>query len=345
MAEDDAQITRTEPDRPSRDAFVRSARARMWYQPLQPPAAPGLVPAMRADEALQFLGRHQLGKMLGAQSGVVLDLHPEHVHDFRVAVRRTRSLIGQLRTALLGSVHDHFKAEFGWLADVTGPTRDLDVLSEAMKGYAQWVSPEIQTRGLAALESHLVRLRGPAHRLLVQALESERYRLLVREWQGFLSAPLPYTPHTETAGYSIESVARQRIAHKAQRIFRKRGHIGTHTPPAELHRLRIEFKKLRYLLEFFRDLFSAEVIDPLIAQLKQIQDGLGAINDLRTHHALLIGFATDPGALAAEPHALVATGEILRGLTQQSDQHIERFAKTFRAFTRKTNRRTYARLA
>jgi len=54
-----------------------------------------------------------------------------------------------------------------------------------------------------------------------------------------------------------------------------------------LHRLRIDGKKLRYLLEFFRAVFPAETVDPAIASLKRLQDNLGEFNDLQVQQATL----------------------------------------------------------
>ena len=343
MSTDDLTAARRDNGGSSQAALGRGLRSRTFYQPLQPPPAPRLVPEMRADEALQLLGRHQLGKLLAAQSGVVLDLHPEHVHDFRVAVRRTRSLLGQLRSVLLADVQRHFDLEFRWLADETGRTRDLDVLLEALEGYAPWVSADLRG-GLPDISRHLITLRRDAHAHLVDVLESDRYRMLVREWQAFLAAPLPYVPLTEDAGRSVADVAHGRIGHKVRRIFGRRGRIDADVAAADLHRLRIEFKKLRYLVEFFRDLYPAELVDEVIAELKRIQDGLGSINDRRVHHAMLMELARSPGELAGSPRALVGMGEVMRALTERLVDDRRRFAEDFHVFTRKKIRRRYERL-
>jgi len=46
----------------------------------------------------------------------------------------------------------------------------------------------------------------------------------------------------------------------------------------QLHRLRIEFKRLRYAVEFFREVLGDEARE-VIADLKQLQDHLGSLND------------------------------------------------------------------
>jgi CHAD domain-containing protein len=61
----------------------------------------------------------------------------------------------------------------------------------------------------------------------------------------------------------------------------KRGRkIDDDSPPELLHRLRIDCKKLRYLLEFFAELYPAKRIRPMIGALKKLQNCLGDYNDL-----------------------------------------------------------------
>jgi CHAD domain-containing protein len=60
-----------------------------------------------------------------------------------------------------------------------------------------------------------------------------------------------------------------------------------------LHQLRIESKKLRYLLEFFQSLFSPEKIQILIRNLKLLQDNLGEFNDLFIQQERLIDSARE----------------------------------------------------
>jgi len=47
---------------------------------------------------------------------------------------------------------------------------------------------------------------------------------------------------------------------------------------AQLHALRIEFKKFRYTLEFFREVLGAES-QAIINEIKKLQDHLGELND------------------------------------------------------------------
>ena len=60
-------------------------------------------------------------------SGVVRDLDSKFLRDLRVAVRRTRSVLKLTGDVLPDGIVECYGPEFKWLADLTGPTRDLDV--------------------------------------------------------------------------------------------------------------------------------------------------------------------------------------------------------------------------
>jgi CHAD domain-containing protein len=56
-----------------------------------------------------------------------------------------------------------------------------------------------------------------------------------------------------------------------------------------LHALRIECKRLRYTLEFFEEVLGAEAKE-VIAEVVQLQDHLGNLNDADVANALLSDF-------------------------------------------------------
>jgi hypothetical protein len=68
-------------------------------------------------------------------NGVLEDLDVEFLHDLRVATRRTRSALGQLRGVLPAAAREEFGPEFKWLGAATGPCRDLDVFLLEMESY------------------------------------------------------------------------------------------------------------------------------------------------------------------------------------------------------------------
>ena len=107
-----------------------------------------------------------LGEMEASVDGVVADIDTEYLHDFRVAVRRTRSVLKLLGDVLPIDVSWAI-AEFRWLGDITTPTRDLDVYLLDMGGMRDAVS---RPADLDPFESYVRGRRGTAQRELAEAL-------------------------------------------------------------------------------------------------------------------------------------------------------------------------------
>ncbi len=59
--------------------------------------------------------------------GTIDQSDPEFLHDLRIAVRRTRTVIAESKGVLPATVRDQARDGFAWLGGLTGPARDLDV--------------------------------------------------------------------------------------------------------------------------------------------------------------------------------------------------------------------------
>jgi CHAD domain-containing protein len=64
------------------------------------------------------------------------------------------------------------------------------------------------------------------------------------------------------------------------------GPLLTDAPVERLHALRIEFKKLRYTVEYFREVLGKQYQE-IIGELKIIQDHLGDLNDAQVATVIL----------------------------------------------------------
>src|SRR5262245_42857008 len=87
-----------------------------------------LVPSVRADAGARQIYNALLDIMVANDPGMRADLDTEFLHDYRVSLRRTRSLLGQIKNVFPANAVTHFRTEFRWLARATSPKRDLDVL-------------------------------------------------------------------------------------------------------------------------------------------------------------------------------------------------------------------------
>jgi hypothetical protein len=93
----------------------------------------GLSASLRANAGAAEVHRRLLAVMRANEAGLREDLDTEFLHTYRVALRRTRSLLGQIKDVFPADRVEYFREEFRWLGAVTGPTRDLDVLMLALR--------------------------------------------------------------------------------------------------------------------------------------------------------------------------------------------------------------------
>ena len=109
--------------------------------------------------------------------------------------------------------------------------------------------------------------------------------------------------------------------------------ITDDSPDEMLHELRIECKKLRYLMEFFSSLYDSSTLSALIKRLKLLQDNLGTFNDrcmqfedMAAHLAALK--PEDEGALRQS----AALGALIAHLEDDKRRVRAAFHDTFAAF-------------
>jgi len=300
-----------------------------------------LAPELRADQAARIIHLELLKTLEVNLDGVLKDLDAEFLHEFRVAGRRARSALSQIKGVFPEPSVTWFGEEFRWLTTRTGPTRDMDVYLLKIPAY-QDALPEGVRDELVPLVSFLEKKKRQRHRRLVRSLTSARYTRLTDSWFEFLQEPKQEVTPTPNAGRPIAAVARERILKAFHKILKKGAMIGWNTPAEALHRLRIDCKKLRYLLSFFQSLFPPEAVDPLIKELKLLQDNLGDFNDLQVQSAALRAFAQEMMTTGVGPPAtLMAMGQLMGQL--EAEQVVERraFHKRFKAFARRENRQRF----
>jgi CHAD domain-containing protein len=254
-----------------------------------------------------------LGIIVANEPGLRAALDTEFLHDFRVAVRRTRSLLGQIKHVFPPDIVEHFSTEFSWLGRLTGAPRDMDVLLLALRKRMA----DVPADDLAALTAFLGDAQQQEQRKLVEALDGERYRRLVSEWQAFLQRPTTCEPVPLNARSPLVEVVCPRAWRLYRRIVRCATTIDGGTEPARLHEVRITAKKLRYLVDVTTSFNGARDHERILGRLKALQRVLGDFNDAHVQEQRLLECGRTLGAAGGPPGALLAIGR----LAEQSRQH------------------------
>jgi CHAD domain-containing protein len=246
-------------------------------------------------------------------AGTIAAIDTEFLHDLRVAVRRTRSILKLVGDVLPADLAEEFKPEFKWLGDLTTPVRDLDVyLLELDTMAARLTSAD--PGDLDPFRSFLVRHRAAERRRLVRGLRSKRFQQMMSDWR----AALAQVSAEAYGGPATGALARQRIERTFRNVVLRGKRITAESPSEQVHELRKRCKELRYLLEVFRPLCVEAPYRPLIKELKALQDTLGDFQDGEVQREAVREFAAammEQGA--APPATVLAMGE----LAAQLDAH------------------------
>ncbi|MFN4021365.1 MAG: CHAD domain-containing protein [Hydrogenophilus thermoluteolus] len=194
---------------------------------------------------------------------------PEALHQLRIALRRSRTLLAHFAPWLGAPLADALRAYIASVARPLGTRRDRDVLVDAIIRPAHTACPVAQQEIACLAEV----LHPPCHRAaalpyraLGQLWLDTSLRLLAAKPSSFSSDPLE--PFVRT------------LWHRTRRRVRHRIDQWEADPTSERrHRVRIALKSWRYLLEWSRALLPKRAYRREMARVKHALDLLGAAQD------------------------------------------------------------------
>lgn len=293
-----------------------------------------LEPDMRADVAAKAILRQLLASLQANEEGVRTCLDTEFLHDFRVAVRRARSALTQIKGVFPPETIAGLRSDLGWLGEQTNLARDLDVYLLGFDSYLASLPAALRPH-LDPLRDYLSRRQQQAYAELARLLESADYRRAVQAWRTFVEDPSPSTPTAPEALTPVSSLASKRIWRVYRRVMKQGGAITRNSPAEPLHELRITCKKLRYLMEFFVSLYPTKPARKMIKALKAFQDNLGEFHDLQVQQESLRKFTTEmleEQDLSSETKQ--AMEHLVSGLKKRQARVRKDFRERFHAFSR-----------
>lgn len=234
-----------------------------------------------------------------AVAGVLLDHHAamcaalepgrapaaQQLHELRVAMRHTRSLLGAYRALLGRDLVRHFRVEWRWLSTATSRLRDIDVLHAAvLEASADYVALDPRARARLAKFLHDQRARDAAR--LQRKLAGARYARLRRAWPLALTAVIT---RTAPDAPPMATAAAAAISKALARLRRDIASVATNNSPTAQHELRKQCKRLRYLVEPCASLYPAAQLAAVQSALKRLQTLLGKRCDRHAQLTLFSG--------------------------------------------------------
>ena len=197
----------------------------------------------------------------------------DRVHRLRVATRRTLAAFDAFADLLPAKRRDWFAKRLRRLRRAAGEARDLDVLTDRLGREVEGPQPPVA--GLAARDRLVAMLarrqaasRGPIRQI--------RDALLAGDWHGRTERLLDRVG-SRGEDRPFADFARRRFRPLVARFFATADHRLRSA--AELHRLRIEGKKLRYAMEIFACVFPVREGVRCADALERLQETLGDFTD------------------------------------------------------------------
>jgi CHAD domain-containing protein len=292
-------------------------------------------------EAGRVVWRQQLAAVLLNEAGARRGDDIEYVHDMRVATRRARSAARLFGAYYEERAVEELLAAMRKTAETLGAVRDLDVQLDKLARFAKTapaeVAPDLEVIAAAWREE-----RQAATAALFEWLDSKAYRRFIRDWARFCHTAglgahsLQRKSRPSPVPAQVRHVMPSRIMERYEQVrcYEALFEGGEPIPEATLHALRIDCKRLRYVLEPVLHLLNRDG-PALVRQLKGLQDHLGDLNDAAVTRARLQELQKRVDHPAVE-HYLAVQEEIIAELGRT-------FPEVWAPFITTSNRRLMAR--
>jgi len=301
-------------------------------------------PEMKAGSAVKSVLLHLLDIMEANSQGVIDDVDTEFLHEFRVAVRRSRSALVPFKDCFQKESFARFKDDLSWLGRDTGDPRDMDVWLLKFPNYKAMLPDEVKPQ-LDPLGGFLKKKRNASYAKLRRDLKTKRYDAFVRDWRNFLEADGPQGAVQPMAEEPVSALADKWIGKFYKRLIKEGSAIDPQSPAEALHDLRKTCKKFRYQIDFFASLYPKTKFKSAVKELKRLQENLGDFQDLEVQADSLRGFASEmieKGGKDGEVY--LAMGMLVSDLLQRQAEVRKEFGERFDRFAGEQNRALFNEL-
>nr|WP_319491127.1 CHAD domain-containing protein [uncultured Desulfobacter sp.] len=219
------------------------------------------------------------------EPGLIDDLDTEFLHQWRVSLRKVRSVLTLFKGVVDTETLDRLKLDFKEIMQDTNMMRDRDVYLLSKDDYFALVPPQAHP-GLGVLFDLLQQDRDEAYGKVKAMLKSKEYKKQIKSIQKLFENPkaLPKGPKADAPS---KVFAGDLVLKRYKKVCKLAKNITEKTPDETIHELRIQCKKLRYLIESAQPLFDDMSVKKLLKTLKGLQDHLGSFNDQSVQQATL----------------------------------------------------------
>jgi triphosphatase len=219
------------------------------------------------------------------QALIIAERDPEALHQARVAIRRLRTAFSLFRPAIRQASLAPLRRELRDFIEPFGEARNLDVFLDHRGDELGW-------RDRRKLKSG----RDDAYERVIESLNRARSRSMLLDLVQWTASP---DWQKKPASDLIEKFAARQLDAVWKKVRGRASKVGD-LRERELHRLRIDIKKLRYAVEFLAPLYRRKATRKFGASLEAMQDCLGLIHDDMVGRQIVADFGLgEPGRTEA----------------------------------------------
>ena len=245
-----------------------------------PQCADSLVrPGDSLAQGARRIFRRQFEQLVSREYGVDCLEDPEYVHEMRVATRRLRAGIRGFGRQLDGKM-PALRKKLSALANSLGKARDTDVFLLFLRDHRQHIAPQ-HREVFQRIVRGAQRRRRNCYRSLATVLASDTWAEFKETFGRLVLQPVGASGAIASAGgrasKPIVREARRSLRRQWDKVTMYKRQLGKYSARKQ-HRLRIDIKRLRYLMEFFADLYPPEITE-VLATCVRLQDLLGDAHD------------------------------------------------------------------
>ncbi len=244
-----------------------------------------LLPDTPVKESATLILRAFLKIARQNEKGVIADSDTEFLHDYRVGLRKVRSVLSLCTGVFDAKDSARLKEQLAAVMRTTNGLRDLDVYLLNRGEYHRLVPPSAHN-GLQILFDSFAQKRKGEQKKVCSAMQSKGYQRSMENLEKLFAVGDTIKSGPEAEVQSL-IFARRLIMKRYRKVCKTGRDLDEATPDPVIHQLRIHCKKLRYLMEFFTPLFPLAEIKKLIRSLKLLQDNLGNFNDYSVQQQFL----------------------------------------------------------
>lgn len=210
----------------------------------------------------------------------------EVLHQFRIHMRKLRTLLQEFEHVFDPKWLKKHKKTLAKFMEKTNEKRDNDVALTDINLFQEQLSTK-NKKILEIWRSSLSEKKKKLGKKLTSFMEGEA---LSTELIALCRDSDKQEIYQESAKQPLILVAITVIDQRIREIISKGEYLKKHPKKKAYHKLRIQFKRLRYLLELLTPIIPEEKLDNALSHLKKIQTILGEINDIQVQKKELKSF-------------------------------------------------------